>query len=174
MSNELPAKRVGRAGLPPWSEAEQQAVREFWEGLCLSPQQVATLIAKGMSLSLYRSPKELERRLSEIQKLLPGVNTKLAATLAILERRPETFANNHKGSRRLLSISVMDLCIMLRIAPQLLTATPEAVAKSFAAWRTLLAVDHAQMVVSVKRCPQLICNADASVRIKASNTGGHA
>eukprot|EP00898_Chlorokybus_atmophyticus_P001821 jgi/Chlat1/263/Chrsp1S03158 len=115
--------------LAPWSEAEQQAVRRFWEGLSLPPQQVATLLAKRMSLSLYPSPKELERRLHEMRKLLPGVTTAAVARPALLPRNPELLARSLSRLKTLLSISDTDLCTMLRRAPTMLKYMADAVAE---------------------------------------------
>eukprot|EP00898_Chlorokybus_atmophyticus_P003919 jgi/Chlat1/4528/Chrsp29S08893 len=164
-SNKLPARNTrGRPPLPSWSEAEQQAVRRFWEGLSLSSQQVASLVTQGKTKSLFRHPKELERRIHEMQKLIPGVKTTAVAQHALIKGHPETLANNVKRLRSLLSISDQDLRIVLSRAPHMLTRTPEVVAERFAAWRTFFAVDHAQMVMSLKQCPELVCHNDASVR----------
>eukprot|EP00898_Chlorokybus_atmophyticus_P001832 jgi/Chlat1/264/Chrsp1S03155 len=165
-SNKLPATRVRGPRLPPWSEAEQQAVREFWEGLSLSPQRVASFITQGKTESLFRSPKELERRIHEMQKLIPGVRTTAVTTHPLLKRVPESLANNLSRLKALISISDKDLSIVLRRAPDILTLTPEVVAVRFAAWQTFLRVDTAQMVALLKRCPWLVGDDDASVRSK--------
>eukprot|EP00898_Chlorokybus_atmophyticus_P003917 jgi/Chlat1/4526/Chrsp29S04583 len=164
-SNKLPPRRMGRPPLPPWSEAEQQAVRQFWERLALPPQRVAFFVMQGTTKSLFRNPTELERRMHEMRKLIPGAST---ATVALLIdwRRHETLASNLPRLKTLLDISDNDLCMMLRSAPHMLAFTPEHVAERFAAWRTFLAVEHADMVALLKRCPSLVCCNDASVRGK--------
>eukprot|EP00898_Chlorokybus_atmophyticus_P003916 jgi/Chlat1/4525/Chrsp29S04448 len=158
------ARRVGRPPLPPWSEAKQQAVRRFWEGLSLPLQRVALFITLGKTQSLYRKPRELERRIHEMRKLIPGVKTTAVAQHALLQRKPETLAINVKKLQTLLSISDKDLHIVLHKAPHTLTFKPEVVAERFAAWRTFFAVDHAQMVRSLKQSPELVCHNNAIVR----------
>eukprot|EP00898_Chlorokybus_atmophyticus_P008450 jgi/Chlat1/8606/Chrsp86S08000 len=167
-SNKLLKRRRGRPSLPPWSEAEQQAVRRFLEGLSVAPQRVASLITRGKTKSLVRNFKSWsdEFRKYAMRKLIPGVQLTAVTEYKLLARVPETLARKHSRLKALFSISERDLCTMLRRDPEMLFYMPEIVAERLAAWQTLLAIDHAQMVGLLQRFPMLVCHNNAYVRSK--------
>eukprot|EP00898_Chlorokybus_atmophyticus_P005791 jgi/Chlat1/6212/Chrsp44S05746 len=161
-----PPKSNSGKTLPPWTEGQQQAVRQFWGKYDLPARKVDGLVMMGTRRNLFRDPVELERRIQAMQNLLPGITVAKIATPQMLQPAPETLESNLPQLKAILNLSDKQLASVLHCTPALLRMSPEAVARRFAFWKAFLAVDSEQMTRLALRCRTLLLHEDSSVRGK--------